>query len=75
MLFRSKTLMLAEKRAEYAFSVIDPAVPPEVKSSPKKAIILSVAFAAGLFAGLLIALARYKIARSPRAWGGLPADA
>lgn len=59
----TKTLMLAEGRAEYAFSTIDPAVPPELKSSPKITIIVLVGLVVGIFAGILIAIARYKIAR------------
>lgn len=58
----TKTLMLAEGRADYAFWTIDPAVPPELKASPKTAILIVVGLVAGLFAGLLIAIARYKIA-------------
>jgi uncharacterized protein involved in exopolysaccharide biosynthesis len=57
----TKTLMLAG-RADYAFATIDPAVPPELKASPKRVIIILVALVAGLFAGLLIAIARYKVA-------------
>jgi uncharacterized protein involved in exopolysaccharide biosynthesis len=59
---QTKTLMLAEGRAEYAFSTIDPAVPPEVSASPKKSIVMLVGIAVGVFAGVLIAIARYKIA-------------
>jgi uncharacterized protein involved in exopolysaccharide biosynthesis len=57
----TKTLMLAG-RADYAFSTIDPATPPELKASPKRAIIILAGLVAGLFAGLLIAIARYKVA-------------
>jgi uncharacterized protein involved in exopolysaccharide biosynthesis len=57
----TKTLMLAG-REDYAFWTIDPAVPPELKASPKRVIIILVGLVAGLFAGLLIAIARYKLA-------------
>ncbi len=57
----TKTLMLAG-RDDYAFWTIDPAVPPELKASPKRAIIIVVGLVAGLLAGLLIAIARYKVA-------------
>jgi uncharacterized protein involved in exopolysaccharide biosynthesis len=57
----TKTLMLAG-RADYAFWTIDPAVPPELKAAPKRTIIVLVGLVAGLFAGLLIAIARYKLA-------------
>jgi hypothetical protein len=54
-------LMLAG-RADYAFMTIDPAVPPELKAAPKRTIIVLVGIVAGMFAGLLIAIARYKLA-------------
>ena len=59
----TKTLMLAQGRLEYAFSTIDPAVTPEVSTSPKHSVIVLIGIVAGLFAGILIALARHKIAR------------
>src|SRR5579883_744919 len=48
----TKTLMLAEGRAEYAFTVIDPAVPPEQRASPKTVIVVPVGLVTGLFAGM-----------------------
>ena len=58
----TKTLMLANVRKEFAFTVIDPAVPPERKYRPKRSVY--VAF--GLFLGLAIGvLAAYW--RSARA--------
>jgi uncharacterized protein involved in exopolysaccharide biosynthesis len=52
----TKTLMLASARDEYAFSVIDPAVPPERKISPHRS--LYVLF--GAFVGFALAwLAAY----------------
>jgi uncharacterized protein involved in exopolysaccharide biosynthesis len=59
-----KTLMLAQGRAEYAFSTIDPAVPPELSTSPKTAVIILIGIVVGIFAGVLIGIARYKVARS-----------
>ncbi|MDP5029042.1 Wzz/FepE/Etk N-terminal domain-containing protein [Paraglaciecola sp.] len=47
---QAKTLMFAEVREEYVFKTIDPALVPEIKFSPKRAII--VAFAT-LLAGIL----------------------
>jgi uncharacterized protein involved in exopolysaccharide biosynthesis len=56
----TKTLMLANARPEYAFTVIDPAVPPERKTSPHRSIyVLSGAFA-GSVIGLLVAYLRRK---------------
>lgn len=59
----TKTLMLAEGRAEYAFSTIDPAVPPELSASPRKPIVIAVGVVVGIFIGVLTGLARYKIGR------------
>lgn len=36
---QTKTLMLTKVRSEYVFKTIDPAVVPELKSSPKRALI------------------------------------
>jgi len=53
----TKTLMLANARSEYAFRIVDPAVAPEVRSSPnRKLIVLSGGFL-GLFLGTILALA------------------
>ena len=50
--------MLANVQREYAFRVIDPAVPPEFKFSPKRAIIVVVGALVGLVAGLMAVLLR-----------------
>jgi uncharacterized protein involved in exopolysaccharide biosynthesis len=50
-----QTLMLANARSEYAFTVVDPAVPPEIRASPKRTVITLLGFAAGMFFGVLIA--------------------
>lgn len=59
----TKTLMLANARAEYAFTVIDPAVPPERKFSPKRSLIVLGGVVVGLTLGLMIAYARSGLAR------------
>lgn len=59
----TKTLMLANGRAEYAFRVIDPAVPPEVKSSPHRILMVLVGILIGLAVGLVIAWLRPTLAR------------
>lgn len=53
----TKTLMLANARAEFAFSSIDPAVAPEVRSRPKRKIIVVSGVALGLLFGVLIVFA------------------
>jgi uncharacterized protein involved in exopolysaccharide biosynthesis len=49
----TKNLMLANGRIEYAFEVVDPAVPPEFKVRPHRTLIVLV----GLALGLLVATA------------------
>lgn len=54
----TKTLMLASAKTEYAFSVVDPAVPPERKLSPHRSLyVLFGAFVGGAV-GLFVAYLR-----------------
>ena len=53
----TKTLMLANARSEFAFASIDPAVAPEVRSRPKRKIIVLSGVALGLFFGFLVVFA------------------
>jgi uncharacterized protein involved in exopolysaccharide biosynthesis len=53
-----KTVMLAKGTEEYALKVIDPATPPEIRSSPKRRIWVSVGFLAGLSISLVIVFLR-----------------
>jgi uncharacterized protein involved in exopolysaccharide biosynthesis len=50
----TKTLMLASARTEYAFTVVDPAVPPEVRISPRRALMVILGTLIGLFIGLIV---------------------
>lgn len=50
--------MLARGSDEYAFKVIDPAVPPERAASPKKLIWILVGMFAGLFLSAFVVLIR-----------------
>jgi uncharacterized protein involved in exopolysaccharide biosynthesis len=54
----TKTLMLANARREYAFGVVDPAVPPERKVSPRRSLYVFFGTFAGAGVGLLVAYAR-----------------
>ena len=45
---QTETVMLAEVRPEYVFKTIDPAVVPELKSKPRRAIIYLGHYWAGL---------------------------
>lgn len=63
----TKKLMLAKGRIEYAFQVVDPAVPPEVRSSPKRTLIVLGGLVIGLFLGITIAFVRDGVGRpAPR---------
>lgn len=61
----TKTLMLANARAEYAFRIVDPAVPPEVRSSPKRKLMVASGVVLGLFVGMIFVLA-YNLVRRLR---------
>jgi uncharacterized protein involved in exopolysaccharide biosynthesis len=58
----TKTLMLANATPEYAFTVVDPGVPPELRSSPHRILMIGFGLLLGVFIGALVALAR-------SAWG------
>lgn len=60
----TKTLMLANARFEYAFTVVDPAVPPEIRSSPKRTLMTLVGLVLGGVLGTLIALIHNAIRRA-----------
>jgi len=49
-------IMLANVRPEYAFKVLDPAVVPEERSHPRRALILAVSLVLGVMLGLFAAL-------------------
>ena len=53
-----KSRMLAEVRKDYVFKVVDPAVVPELKSKPKRSIIIVVAGFFGGIIGIIIILFR-----------------
>ena len=56
---QSKTVMFAEVREEYVFKTIDPAVMPEEKDSPPRALICIAATLLGGFVGVLFVLGLY----------------
>jgi uncharacterized protein involved in exopolysaccharide biosynthesis len=47
--------MLANGKLEYAFTVIDPAVAPEIRISPKRTLMTLIGFAIGCVLGCVIA--------------------
>jgi uncharacterized protein involved in exopolysaccharide biosynthesis len=60
---QTKTLMLANAQDEYAFTVVDPAVPPEERISPKRKLIVASGLIIGLILGSALALMRNFFAR------------
>jgi uncharacterized protein involved in exopolysaccharide biosynthesis len=52
---QTQTLMLANARPEYAFTTVDPAVPPEERASPRRTLIVAMGIAVGGLLGLAIA--------------------
>ncbi|ELA6648755.1 Wzz/FepE/Etk N-terminal domain-containing protein [Vibrio alginolyticus] len=57
---QTKSLMLAEVQEEFVFRVIDPAVVPELKDSPKRALICILGMLFGGLLGSAIVLARFS---------------
>lgn len=62
---QTKTMMLAEVRAEYAFEVIDPSVVPEERNRPKRLLIVIVGIMlGGVFGVIIIAIKNVTILKS-----------
>lgn len=57
----TKTLMLAKGRVEYAFEVVDPAVPPELKAGPHRLYTSLIGLILGFAFGVLVAFAIERI--------------
>lgn len=53
---QTKTLMLANGKLEYAFTVVDPAVPPELRVRPKRALMVLTGLVLGGVLGSALAL-------------------
>jgi uncharacterized protein involved in exopolysaccharide biosynthesis len=60
----TKTLMLANGRAEYAFSVVDPAVPPEIRVRPRRTVMVLLGVVLGFFLGTMAAFGHQTFVRS-----------
>jgi LPS O-antigen subunit length determinant protein (WzzB/FepE family) len=48
---QTERLMLANGRPEYAFRIVDPAVPPEIRSAPHRTLLLATGVLVGLLLG------------------------
>lgn len=57
---QTKTLMLASGRQEYAFEIVDPAIPPEMRDRPKRTAIVLIGLAVGALLGVVVAFARER---------------
>jgi uncharacterized protein involved in exopolysaccharide biosynthesis len=60
----TKTLMLANVRAEYALSVVDPAVAPELRFSPKRTVMVAVGTFLGGVLGIIFVLVWHVVRRA-----------
>ena len=56
---QTKTIMFANVRDEYVLKTIDPALSPEIKSGPKRAMLCVLGFLLGGILSVLIVLIRY----------------
>ncbi|WP_199450293.1 Wzz/FepE/Etk N-terminal domain-containing protein [Vibrio harveyi] len=56
---QTKSLMLAEVQEEFIFKVVDPAVVPELKDGPKRALICVLGILLGGMLGVAIVLVRF----------------
>jgi uncharacterized protein involved in exopolysaccharide biosynthesis len=59
----TKTLMLANARREYAFTVVDPSVPPELRLSPRRRVMVTVGLFLGVFLGVAIVFGQNALTR------------
>jgi len=59
----TNTLMLANAREEYAFTVVDRAVPPEGRISPKRKVMVVFGTMFGLFLGVVFAFGHQLVKR------------
>jgi len=55
----TKTAMFANSRAEYAYTLVDPAVPPEIRAHPKRTLILLLGGLIGLILGGVVAFVHH----------------
>ncbi len=56
---QTKSLMLAEVQEEFIFKIVDPAIAPETKESPRRALICVLGTLLGGMFGVVIVLIRF----------------
>jgi uncharacterized protein involved in exopolysaccharide biosynthesis len=61
----TKNLMLAHGRVEYAFTIVDHAVPPEIRVSPRRTLMVISGLFIGGIVGSLILWVRNFVRRRP----------
>jgi uncharacterized protein involved in exopolysaccharide biosynthesis len=59
-----KTKMLASTREQYAFKVIDPALPPERKVRPQRMLMVVLGFLVGIILGMIVVLVQRNLNRT-----------
>jgi len=57
-------MALARANDEFAFKIIDPAVPPKQRDSPKRTLIVLVAGLVGMMIGAMIVLVRHSLKKA-----------
>lgn len=63
---QTKSLMLAEVQEEFIFKVVDPAVVPELKAKPKRALIAVLGTLLGGMLGVAIVLVRFAFRKDKK---------
>lgn len=71
---QTKSLMLAEVETEFSFKTIDPAVVPEEKAGPKRALICVLAILLGGMLGVAIVLIRFAFRKEEQKENTLSAE-
>jgi uncharacterized protein involved in exopolysaccharide biosynthesis len=64
---QTKSLMLTEVQKDFVFKVVDPAVVPEMKLKPQRALISLMGFVLGGVIGLLVVFLRFVIKKDKAA--------
>jgi uncharacterized protein involved in exopolysaccharide biosynthesis len=61
----TQTLMLAHARPDYAFRLVDPAVPPEIRIRPRRTLMVLLGLAIGLLGGIAVAIVHSQLTSRP----------